>query len=144
MKLQKLKECDIPVLFDLYYQLTEEKGDYDEMCRVLKEIESNPTYTLFCVYSDDDKLIATASLTKCFDLTGDSKYYYNMENFVVDEKHRGMGVGAFLIKELEKFVIEQNGSYMNFTSSSSRTGAHEFYKKMGYNPDNVKGFKKKF
>lgn len=144
MKIQKLKDKDIPKLFDLYYQLTDVKGNYEEMCRVLEEIKNDPQYHLFCVYSDEDELIATASLTKCFDLTGDARYYYSMENFVVDEKHRGKGVGKFLMRHLEDFVIKNNGSYINFTSSYSRKNAHAFYEKLGYTPDYVKGYKKVF
>lgn len=144
MKIKKLKDKDIPKLFDLYCQLTETKGDYEKMCKVLEEIQNDPKYSLFCVYSDEDELIATASLTRCFDLTGDARYYYSMENFVVDENHRGKGVGKFLMKKLEEFVAENNGSYINFTSSYSRKNAHAFYEKLGYAPDYVKGYKKVF
>lgn len=143
MQIGELKNKDIKKLFDLYCQLTESEGDFEKMCKALDETKDNPMYKLFCVY-DDDELIATASLTKCFDLTGDARYYYSMENFVVDENHRGKGVGTFLIKELESYVKEHNGSYINFTSSFSRKNAHAFYEKMGYAPDCVKGFKKVF
>jgi len=144
MKIQAIKDKDIPKLFDLYRQLTETTGDYEKMCKALEEIQGNPHYHLFCVYNDEDELIATASLTKCFDLTGDARYYYSMENFVVDEKHRGKGVGKYLMKKLEEFVVENNGSYINFTSSFSRKNAHAFYEKLGYAPDYVKGYKKVF
>ncbi len=144
MKIQALKEKDIPKLFDLYCQLTETVGDYYKMQKALDEIKGNPHYHLFCVYSDEDELVATASLTRCFDLTGDARYYYSMENFVVDEKHRGKGVGKYLMQKLEEFVKENNGSYINFTSSFSRKNAHAFYEKLGYAPDYVKGYKKVF
>ena len=144
MKIQPLKDKDIPKLFDLYCQLIESVGNYEKMCDVLEEIKSNPNYQLFCVYNDKDELIATASLSKCFDLTGDAKYYYSMENFVVDKNYRRKGVGTFLVKAMEQYVNENNGSYISFTSSSSRKTAHAFYEKLGYSLDSVKGFKKVF
>lgn len=144
MKIQALKNKDLKKLFDLYCQLIEAEGDFEKMCKAFEETKNNPMYKLFCVYNDEDELIATASLTKCFDLTGDARYYYNMENFVVDENQRGKGVGSFLIKAVEDYVKENNGSYINFTSSFSRKTAHAFYEKMGYVPDCVKGFKKVF
>ncbi len=143
MEIKELKEKDVPKLFDLYSQLIGKEGNYTKMCRVLNEIQDCPHYKLFCVYQDDE-LIATASLTKCFDLTGDAKYYYSMENFVVDERYRGKGVGTFLLQELEQYVSENDGSYMNFTSSMSRKDAHLFYENRGYHKDYVKGYKKVF
>lgn len=143
MEIKELKDKDVPKLFDLYNQLIGKEGNYKNMCMVLDEIRDCPHYKLFCVYQDDE-LIATASLTKCFDLTGDAKYYYSMENFVVDEKNRGTGVGTFLLQELEKYVSENDGSYMNFTSSMSRKDAHLFYENRGYRGDYVKGYKKVF
>lgn len=144
MEIKELNAKDIPKLFDLYCQLIGRTGNYQKMCDGLKEIHFNPHYKLFCVYSDEDELIATASLSKCFDLTGDAKYYYSMENFVVDETHRNKGVGKFLLKALEQFVIDNDGSYMSFTSSITRKSAHSFYEKLGYSPDYVKGYKKTF
>lgn len=136
-------EKDLPRLFDLYTQLIGKEGDYASMLRVYGETRDDPHYTLFGVYSEGE-LIATASVTRCFDLTGDARYYYNMENFVVDEKYRNMGVGSFLLEKIEKFAEENNASYINFTSSSERTEAHRFYVNNAYDIDAVKGFKKHF
>ena len=40
-------------------------------------------------------------------MTGDARYYYSMENFVVDEKQRRCGVGRFLMAYLEEYVKEK-------------------------------------
>ncbi len=141
MKLQELNEKDLPKLFSLYCDLTG-GGDYEKMCAVYRETKNDPHYTLLCVYDDDQNLIATASLTKCFDLTGDARFYYSMENFIVDKNCRRSGVGRFLIAEVERYVREHNGSYVSFTSSSFRKEAHLFYEKMGYLADATRGFKK--
>lgn len=135
---------DMSKLFDLYTQLIGYDGDFDKMISVLKEIQSDEHYSLFCVYTEKEELIATATLSKCLDLTADARYYYAMENFVVDALYRRNGVGTFLMKSIEQYVKKNNGSYISFTSSAARHVAHSFYEKLGYEKDYVKGFKKRF
>lgn len=135
---------DFPNLCNLYIQLVGEACDYEKMLAVLDETKDDLHYRLLGVYNEADELVGTATLTKCLDLTGDCRYYYNLENFIIDEKYRGKGYGRYLMRKVEDFVKNQNGSYINFTSSVFRTDAHEFYYKMGYSKDYVKGFKKRF
>lgn len=144
MVIKEVEREDLPKLSDLYRQLVGYAGDYDNMCAVYEDVRNNPNYLLIGVYDDAGELVATASLSRCFDMTGDSRYYYSMENFVVDEESRNSGVGQMLMEYLENYIKENNGSYVNFTSSTERKGAHAFYKKMGYKSDYVKGFKKTF
>ena len=143
MIFRKVEEKDINQLYELYFQLVD-FGDIEKMRRVFDETKDDPHYMLFGVYNDEDVLIATASLTKCFDLTEDARYYYNMENFVVDKNCRRQGTGTFLLKSLEEYVKQNGGRYMNFTSSAWRRDAHAFYESLGYMSDKVKGFKKHF
>ena len=143
MQFRKIEEKDIERLNELYLQLVE-FGDIKKMRLVFNEIKDNPHYMLFGVYDDNGILIATASLTKCFDLTEDVRYYYSMENFVVDKNCRRQGAGSFLLKCLEEYVKENGGRYINFTSSAWRKEAHTFYEKAGYSPDCVRGSKKEF
>ena len=143
MIFRKIEEKDLEALCNLYLQLVD-FVDNQKVHEVYKEIKNIPEYSLFGVFDDRDELVATASLTRCFDLTEDCRYYYNMENFVVDKNCRRMGVGSFLIKSLEEYVVQNGGRYMNFTSSNWRHGAHAFYEKSGYDPKETKGFKKAF
>lgn len=143
MQFREIEEKDLESLYKLYLQLVD-FGDIKKMRQIFDEIKRDPHYILFGVYNDNKELIATASLTKCFDLTEDARYYYNMENFVVDKNCRRQGVGTFLLKSVEKYVKENSGRYINFTSSSWRKQAHAFYESAGYLPDYVKGFKKTF
>ena len=137
-----ITDKDLPELAGLYGQLTGTKPDLTLLAERLGEVRQEPLYTLFGVYDDEDRLIATASLTRCFDLTDDCRPYYNMENFVVDEACRRKGAGAFLLRAVEDFARAQGGRYINFTSAPSRTGAHRFYEAMGYRMDATRGFKK--
>lgn len=143
MEIKDFQKDDITKLKDLYDDLIGSTSDIQDLSKALEEIEGKQYYKLFCLYARDE-LIGTASLTKCFDLTGDCSYYYSMENFIIDKNYRGKGYGSILLKFLEEYVIKEGGRYINFTSSSKRTQAHAFYQKNGYTPDYVKGFKKVF
>lgn len=144
MRIAPLQDKDIPKLHEMLDDLNGSKSDIQKLIHGLNMIKNVKQYKLFCVYTDDNVLVATCSLTKCFDLTGNCTPYYSMENFVVDKNQRGKGYGTFLVSEMEQYVRVNGGRYVNFTSSSARTDAHYFYKKCGYNLDYVKGFKKVF
>ena len=143
MKFEKITEKDLASLCKLYLQLVD-YVDEEKLRKIYDEIKDDSHYMLFGVYNDGGELIATASLTKCFDLTEDARYYYNMENFIVDKNHRRQGAGKFLLQCLEEYVKENGGRYMNFTSSAWRKEAHTFYENSGYSSNEVKGFKKEF
>lgn len=143
MEIREIKRDELPQLSRLYEQLVDETVDINVLCHAYDEIENDPHCLLIGVY-EGDHLVATASLTRCFDLTGDTRCYYSMENFVVDRNYRRKGVGTRLMAYLEEYVKAHNGRYINFTSSVAREEAHSFYSSVGYASDCVKGFKKTF
>ena len=143
MEIRTIQRNELDQLCRLYDQLVPGDYNYEAMCRVYDTVCDDPHFHLAGVF-EGDELIATATLTRCLDLTGDAFFYYSMENFVVAEGHRRKGVGSALMAYLEDYVKARHGRYMNFTSSASRKGAHEFYGRLGYHPDYVKGFKKTF
>ena len=143
MTVKEIEGKDYIRLHQLYTQLIENESEIGPMLKVLKEIQGDDHYALLGVY-EGETLMGTVTLTRCLDLTGDARYYYSMENFVIDEAARGKGFGKALLQAAEKYIIDHNGSYVNFTSSSDRHEAHAFYEKMGYKKDYVEGFKKRF
>ena len=143
MHVKMVSASDLDVLNRLYGQLDHQKADKEVLAAKFGEISKNPNYLLFGLY-DGDLLIGSASLTKCFDLTGDCRDYYTMENFVIDKSHRRKGAGRMLLAFLEDYVASHDGRYINFTSSAARTESKAFYKACGYDADGVRGFKKLF
>jgi GNAT superfamily N-acetyltransferase len=51
---------------------------------------------------------------------------------VVSEEKRGRGVGAALLRALERFALEQGVSRVLVSSAENRAGAHRFYEREGY------------
>jgi GNAT superfamily N-acetyltransferase len=51
---------------------------------------------------------------------------------VVSEHHRRKGIGRLLMARAEEWAREQGCPMVRLWSSSSRTGAHKFYERLGY------------
>jgi GNAT superfamily N-acetyltransferase len=51
---------------------------------------------------------------------------------IVDEKHRGKGIGAMLLEKAEKWLKDQGIDFVRIRSNIKRLEAHEFYKNKGY------------
>lgn len=50
----------------------------------------------------------------------------------VASEFRGMGVGAALLRAVEEWAKASGAAGIRVNSGSSRTGAHEFYRRCGY------------
>jgi ribosomal protein S18 acetylase RimI-like enzyme len=51
---------------------------------------------------------------------------------VVDEAHRGRGIGARLVRAAEQELAAQRCYMVEVTSHLNRTDAHRFYERLGY------------
>jgi ribosomal protein S18 acetylase RimI-like enzyme len=55
----------------------------------------------------------------------------------VDEAHRGSGLGADLMAEAERLLAERGCPKLNLQVRSSNAGVIEWYRTLGYEPDNA-------
>lgn len=55
-----------------------------------------------------------------------------LRGLVVDEKHRGTGLGRALLRQAEQWAIEHETPVVRLRCNVIRTGAHAFYKHLGY------------
>ena len=65
-------------------------------------------------------------------------YCETMANYLgvaVSSRYRRMGAGTALIKAAEDWALSRGITMMRLNSGSTRTGAHEFYRSMGYTDD---------
>ena len=62
-------------------------------------------------------------------------YFETMANILglaVSKRYRKHGVGKALVNQAEKWAVENEISLMRLNSGSSRSGAHKFYRRLGY------------
>jgi GNAT superfamily N-acetyltransferase len=52
--------------------------------------------------------------------------------FVVDEEHRGQGIGRTLLEAAERWAVERGHGTMRVRSNTVRTRARAFYERAGY------------
>ncbi len=87
-----------------------------------EEKPSKPNYHNFGIY-DCEKLIGG--------VVGIIQFgWYFLEEFWIDEKYRGQGIGTELIKNIEKCAIDNNAIGVRLNTWSFQ--AKGFYEKMGY------------
>lgn len=143
MQIRDIEIGDLIQLKHLLNQLVETEVNEDVLEVIVGRVFANEAYNMFGLF-DGDKLVATVSLIKGFDVTGDGTDFYILENFVVDGDYRRKGIGTLLLQYVEDFIRRHKGRSVIFTSSAVRKDAHDFYYRNGYKQDFVKGFKKYF
>lgn len=136
-----MREADLPEILALYQQLIGRMESLSETQKRWREMEKDPRCRIFVAREESGKICGTAMCYSCPSLTEEGRPFLVVENVVVSEECRGMGVGKLLFEEIDRFAEENRCSYSILVSSEHRSGAHRFYKKIGYS-DPVKGFRK--
>jgi len=62
-----------------------------------------------------------------------SEEHAEISGFVVDENKRGRGVGKLLMGEVERWARERHMPFICLNANVTRTGAHRFYRSLGFN-----------
>ena len=60
---------------------------------------------------------------------------------IADKQYRRMGIGLSLMKDLEQRSFLRDCSYCIFVTENERFDACKFYKSLGYDPNDYRGFK---
>lgn len=69
----------------------------------------------------------------------------NIMGIAVSSRHRRMGIGAKLLTAAEGWARESGADGVRLVSGESRTGAHAFYRSLGYEGNKMQlNLKKKF
>jgi GNAT superfamily N-acetyltransferase len=141
MDIVDIKRTDLKDLGFLYEQLSGKKHDSIKMLDNYDNMISNGQYYLIGA-KIDNKLVGSLMGIKCFDLVGDCLPFMIIENVIVTESQRGMGIGKELFKRIEEIAIDNDCYYIFFVSGETRLEAHKFYESIGFTNDKVKGYKK--
>ncbi len=132
---------DLPALCRLYEELTGEAGDLAAMRQRFETVATNPDYRLLAA-REGGELVGSVMTIVCHKLSRDCRPFLVMENFVVASRQRRRGVGMRLMAEVESYAVESGCGSIHFVSSRRRPEAHAFYAAMGYDPSEVRGFRK--
>jgi ribosomal protein S18 acetylase RimI-like enzyme len=83
------------------------------------------------VAAADGELVGMATLHASLTIVDDG-LAGKLSAIVVDERYRQRGIGAMLVSELEALARAQGCSLLFLTTAESRSGAHGFYRRVGF------------
>jgi GNAT superfamily N-acetyltransferase len=58
--------------------------------------------------------------------------FCEINGLVIDENHRGKGVGKLLVEKAKQWAKEKGNDTLRLRCNVKRTGAHEFYRHLGF------------
>ncbi len=145
MEIRKITKNDLDTLMDLYVQLSPVNEGLSAQKRdeVWAQIQNDDKITYLGAY-ENDQLIATCFLTIIPNFTNQGRPIGYIENVVTDEKWRGKGVGTKLLNAAVEMAKSQNCYKVFLESGIARTGAHEFYRTLGFDDTHKKAFNIRF
>ena len=73
----------------------------------------------------------TITLSKCLDLTAKARFYYSLENLVIDENYRQQVYGQALMQYMKIYAPTQRTLCQSDIFHPS-PDAHEFYYRIGF------------
>ncbi|ADK16545.1 MULTISPECIES: GNAT family N-acetyltransferase [Clostridium] len=133
---------DLNDLSNLYEELLGKKTNLQKFKDKFTLINSNKNYILIGAKDSDNTLVGSLLGIICQDLGGECKPFMVVENVIVKNNCRRMGIGKTLMTFIESFARKKDCYFTMLVSAFKRKDAHKFYESIGYNNDVVKGFKK--
>ncbi len=140
---RKLTPEDLDALDRVMLVISDKPADRAKMGPLVEKINRDPEKYLLAAFDQDAGVLCGSLLGVVFeDICGDCKPILLVENVAVLPEYQGKGVGRAMFEEIERWGREMDCHYEILVSGMRRTGAHKFYKALGF--DEVKGFKKYF
>ena len=129
----------LKVLYDDGFEGT--NTDFIKMNETYNWMKDNPDYIVLCA-KNGDKIVGSLMGIVNKELIGECKPFMVIENVIVSNQCRRMGIGKILMDNIQKEAILRECSFIMLISRINRKEAHKFYESVGFNGDVEKGFKK--
>ena len=124
---------DAPALVRLLYQLDPPGEAPDEAAAraAIDAIDRQPGMRLV-VAEAEGEVVGSVVLAVLPNLTHHAMPWAQLENLIVDESHRGRGVGRALMDWCEATARDSGCYKLQFQSRNHRRDSHRFYRRLGY------------
>lgn len=142
MEIRAMAEGDIPQLAALYREFWNEDSDVGKMRVQFRKMIDSGSYILLSAL-EDGRLVSSVTGIVCEELYGECRPFLVAENMIVNSGHRGKGIGAALMAELEQRAVAKGCGQILLVTDTVRLDARGFYAALGFAPDTHTGFKKK-
>jgi N-acetylglutamate synthase-like GNAT family acetyltransferase len=133
---RKARREDLPGVLRLLEQLNPGDSALEPITAetVFEAIARTPGLKLF-VIEQDDAIVATTYLNVIPNLTRAASPYAVIENVIVDQQHRGKGLGKRVMAGTLNAAWEAGCYKAMVQTGSSRPATHAFYKACGFSPN---------
>jgi N-acetylglutamate synthase-like GNAT family acetyltransferase len=139
--IREAESKDINALETLYKELAPNSKNIMVLPERIEQIRSDSNNYLF-VYEEKGIVVGTVFVTLGLDPMYQFRPYAVVENVIVDNDFRGIGIGKKLIEYVDQLCVSKGCTKIMLLSSVNRVEAHEFFIKNGYCGIVSKGFKK--
>jgi len=132
--LREAIEDDLPAMLILYGQLGQDDGrvlSLEDARRIFARFREYPYYRLHVALLDG-RLVGTFALLVMDNLGHLGAPSAILEDVVVDETMRGMGIGKKMMDYANDLCRQQGCYKMTFSSNMNRDAAHRFYESLGF------------
>ena len=138
MKIRKAQHKDIPEISQLFIQMLRhieslKTGNHDTHVSGYEdgflEVRLAADDALILVSEENDHVTGFLSIEK--KQRGHEAYLY-LDDFCVDEKHRGTGTGTALLEEAVSYAVKNHFPVLILHVFRYNTGAFDFYAKRGF------------
>jgi len=141
ISVRKAKPQDV-VQLDKVMQVISSGGiqDYEKAKKTIQAIANDDRQYLMVAVNEEDVIVGSLYGIVFPDRCEGGRPILLIENVAVLESCQRMGIGKILFDEIEKFGERHHCHYQMLVSGLARTGAHHFYKRLGF--EEAKGYKK--
>ena len=138
-RIKDVQEKDLEILKEMLKNTFNNNISYEEMKEFYK-ISKNDKNIHVLGYYINDNLVGTITLNISILPSGKDAIICD---FSVKEEYRRLGIGTKLMNKAEEIAKMENVDMIYLFSGYHRKGAHELYKKLGYDGDRDRAFIKK-
>lgn len=131
MEIRECREDDFDMVLPLLRQLWPDKLLEMESLRRVFSLALQEKEVRYICAEMDGVIVGFFSLTQRMSLYRQGRLAY-LDEMVVEEGHRGKGVGAALLRYAEGAAREAGCKGLSMDSAFHREGAHRFYEREGY------------
>lgn len=139
MEIRKTKLEDLDSVFELLDELYENKIEYSKFTQKYKEsLEDNSFYGIVAI--ENNKVVGVL-ISRVINRLAKKKNILFIDDLIVNEKCRNIGVGKLLIQTATAYAISKDCGALELTSMIQNINAHRFYENNGFEKRQYK-FKK--
>lgn len=131
---------DAERIADLYRQLVNNPA-VTVLPERIAAVSADPNIGLF-VCEHRGAVEGTALVSLCADVMFGTQPFAVVENVVVNDRSRKLGLGAALLRHIEAFCLTKDCSKIMLLSSVQREQAHRFFEQAGFLGSAKRGFVK--